>query len=255
MDNTSNQNMTNCEQCPKHCPLTDLQCARGRYFHERGGASGYGEPEGDMPGCKAPFQGRPNQGAPNQGAPGQGMPGRGMAGHGRPGHSGPFRETPGEGRRGGRPFHGHEREPFRGHGRPREGMEGDDELSGLLGRCGHYLYHRPSRGRGQGRILKILASQDEMTQKELQEALAIQPGSASEIISKLEARGLLSRERDEEDKRRMVLKITDAGRAGAEAFSGEESGDGLYAALSEEEQSTLKELLNKLLESWSAQRR
>ena len=94
-----------------------------------------------------------------------------------------------------------------------------------------------------------------MTQKELQEALAIQPGSVSEIISKLEARGLLSRERDEEDKRRMVLRITDAGRAGAEAFSGAESGNELYGALSEEEQSTLKELLKKLLESWSTQRR
>lgn len=134
-------------------------------------------------------------------------------------------------------------------------MEGDDELSGLLGRCGCYLYRRPSGGRGQGRILRILSARDEMTQRELQEALAIQPGSVSEIISKLEARGLLSRERDEDDKRRMVLRITDAGREGAKAFSGGESGNELYSALSGEEQAALKELLKKLLESWNKERR
>lgn len=90
-----------------------------------------------------------------------------------------------------------------------------------------------------------------MTQKELQEALGVQPGSASEIISKLEDRGLVSRERDEEDRRRVVLRITEAGREQAEAASCEEKGQDLYEALSVEEQDTLKALLKKLLESWN----
>ncbi len=89
-----------------------------------------------------------------------------------------------------------------------------------------------------------------MTQKELQEALGIQPGSASEILSKLEARGLVGRQRDEQDKRKVVLRITEAGRAGAQACSDEKKGRNLYEGLSSEEQESLKELLTKLLNSW-----
>lgn len=231
MNNTTNQNITNCQQCPKHCPLTDLQCGRGRRFLETmqqenmDGQERIQKPEQDRPGDRREF--RRGQGHTH---------GRGMG----------VDEAHGD-----MHFHGHEKGGFHGHGRPWEGMEGDDELSALLGRCGHHLYHRPSKGRGQGRILKILASQSEVTQKELQEALGVQPGSASEIISKLEDRGLVSRERDADDKRRVVLRITEAGRERAEASSCEEKGQDLYEALSTEEQNTLKSLLKKLLESWS----
>lgn len=57
--------------------------------------------------------------------------------------------------------------------------------------------------------------------------------------------------RDEEDRRRVVLRITEAGREQAEAASCEEKGQDLYGALSVEEQDMLKALLKKLLESWN----
>lgn len=141
----------------------------------------------------------------------------------------------------------------KGHGRfgrRLEGMEGGDGLSALLGKCGHYLYHRPYHGRGQGRILKMLSGQEEVTQKELQETLGIQAGSVSEIISKLEARGLVARERDDADKRRVLLRITEEGKKRVETDFDEGKTEDLYGVLSEEEQETLKGLLGRLLESW-----
>lgn len=86
------------------------------------------------------------------------------------------------------------------------------ELLGLIERCGHFLYHRRGGKRGQGRILKILLTEGEMTQKKLQERLGIQSGSMSEIVLKLEGNGLVYRTRDESDKRKIKLKITEAGR-------------------------------------------
>lgn len=125
-----------------------------------------------------------------------------------------------------------------------------EELTQLLGKCGHFLFHRPERGRMQEKILNILTNQKSVTQKELQEKFLVKPGSISEIISKLEDRGLLVRERDENDRRRVVLKITEKGRETASIFLNEEKGKNLYACLNKEEKETLKKLLRKLVDSW-----
>ena len=41
--------------------------------------------------------------------------------------------------------------------------------------------------------------------------LHIQPGSMSEIVTKLERKGLISRSRDTEDNRKVILSITEQG--------------------------------------------
>ncbi|HIU75307.1 MAG TPA: MarR family transcriptional regulator [Candidatus Pelethocola excrementipullorum] len=151
-------------------------------------------------------------------------------------------------------FHNEEREHIRGgqgH-RPKEFeafMEKDD-LPGLMSRCGHYLYHHPGRRRGQGKILRILSQKEEMTQKELQDILEIRPGSMSEIISKLECRGMLERIRDEKDKRKIILRITEEGKLEGSEKTRHEIEQELFRALSEEEQSGLRALLKKLLDDW-----
>lgn len=61
-----------------------------------------------------------------------------------------------------------------------------DDLYNILRACGHHLYHRFGKDMGQGRILAILSERESITQKELQEMLRIQPGSATEILTKLE---------------------------------------------------------------------
>lgn len=91
-----------------------------------------------------------------------------------------------------------------------------------------------------------------MTQKELQEILHVQPGSISEILAKLEDKGLILREKDDSDKRKSIIKLTEAGRNAKDMVSVEDNDGGLFDALSDEEQGTLKELLKKLLDSWNA---
>lgn len=126
-----------------------------------------------------------------------------------------------------------------------------DDLYSRMRSCGHYLYHRFGREMGQGRILAILSEQKSMTQKELQEILQIQPGSVSEILTKLEEKGMILRKKDEEDKRRVVLELTDAGReASAACKKQEEQRRHLFDALDESEKEQLNQLLGKLLESW-----
>lgn len=128
------------------------------------------------------------------------------------------------------------------------------ELLALIERCGHFLYHRRGGKRGQGRILKILLTEGEMTQKELQERLGIQSGSMSEIVLKLEGNGLVYRTRDESDKRKIKLRITEEGKHFFEEKHKTkiEQEKKLFSALTKEEQETLKILLTKLFEDWES---
>lgn len=127
----------------------------------------------------------------------------------------------------------------------------EERLHILLARCGQKLASSGVR-QTQGRILKILYRQGPLSQKVLQEKLAIQPGSMSEIAAKLEHRGLLCRTRDEADKRKVLLSLTDAGRQDVEDFSaqGRPYAGRRFDALSEQEKHTLCALLEKLLDSW-----
>lgn len=144
-----------------------------------------------------------------------------------------------------------------GNGKQR-GQHGQSENSELLGKmekCGHFLYHRRGGKRGQGRILKILLTEGEKTQKELQDYLEIQSGSMSEIVLKMEESGLISREKDESDRRKIKLKITEQGKMVFEEHkkANHEQEKQLFEGLNTEEQDELKQLLSKLLESWESQ--
>lgn len=234
MSNIVNRNLEHCTQCPRQCPMNDLRCGRGRKLAEEQGISLGEERSGgrevieentfDSEKPELNRHGRKN----GQSCYG----GRRGCGHDERGH---------KNHRGGRGF-------GCGTERKRWENEGENELTALLGRCGHYLYHCPWRGRGQDRILKILAGQENVTQKELQQYLEIQSGSMSEIISKLEVKGYVRRRKDEDDRRKIVLELTEEGALSVKS-RGEEKVD-LYSALSSEEQEKLKELLKKLLESW-----
>lgn len=132
-------------------------------------------------------------------------------------------------------------------------MTPQEKLRMLLIRCGQKLGSNHGERQTQGRILKILYFQGPLTQKALQEKLGIQPGSMSEIAAKLEHQGLLVREKDSADKRRILLSLTEAGRADVEQFQArkrqQHSKD--FNALTQEEQQQLSRLLEILLRSWS----
>ena len=72
--------------------------------------------------------------------------------------------------------------------------------------------HITYRGRGQDSILKILNDGNTIPQSELVKQLDMRPQSASEMLKKLEKRGLITRHQSETDKRVIDLTITDQGK-------------------------------------------
>ena len=91
-----------------------------------------------------------------------------------------------------------------------------------------------------------------MTQRELTERLGIRPGSASELVGKLERAGLITRTPSETDRRTADIALTEAGAAVKQERAGKEkSGLGeLFAVLSEEEKQALVALLERLRAAW-----
>jgi DNA-binding MarR family transcriptional regulator len=128
----------------------------------------------------------------------------------------------------------------------------NNELLRIMEQCGHFLYHRRGGKRGQVRILRLLIEHGALTQKELTEMLTLKSGSVSETVGKLEVQGFVTKQRDSEDKRRIVLAITPKGEeyyitCGRERM---ERNAQLFTALSENEKKQLAILLTTLLEDW-----
>jgi DNA-binding MarR family transcriptional regulator len=69
--------------------------------------------------------------------------------------------------------------------------------------------------RGQGRVLSLLALKPEMTQREMNAILDMSKQSLGELLGKLEAAGFIEREHSEDDKRVVVVRLTDEGKQAA----------------------------------------
>ena len=91
-----------------------------------------------------------------------------------------------------------------------------------------------------------------MTQRDLQEASCITSASLSEVVAKLEAEGLLSRERSETDRRQLTLTLTDEGRRRARDFieSRREFERRAFDCLTPAERDHLLETLDRVAERW-----
>ncbi|MBO7364403.1 MAG: winged helix-turn-helix transcriptional regulator [Lachnospiraceae bacterium] len=128
-----------------------------------------------------------------------------------------------------------------------------DSLTGLLFRVNRAMQVMPGSMRGSRRVLKLLKlAGGQLSQRELQHLLDIQPGSMSELLKKMEIQGLIVRERDGEDRRKVTVALTEKGTALAEQKHGRPDP---YAALTDEEKETLKALLSKLVASWEPARK
>lgn len=131
-------------------------------------------------------------------------------------------------------------------------MGSDEQLTALLRHCGKFMYYHSRPGMQQGIVLQMLRN-GPMTQRQLQDQLGTQPGSVSELISKLEKKHLLQRERSETDRRKVLLTLTEKGREMSQRHTGYPA-TGLYDALTESERETLAQLLSKLLLDWKERR-
>ncbi len=127
----------------------------------------------------------------------------------------------------------------------------DQEVMRRMRRCGHLMYHHYNLNGSQMRILLLLRDEP-MTQKALTEKRGIQPGSISEILTKVERAGLIEKRRSQEDRRNFVLSLTDAGRAVAEQYEQEQhqQTEWMLSPLSPEQKQQLKSLLDTLITHW-----
>jgi DNA-binding MarR family transcriptional regulator len=136
--------------------------------------------------------------------------------------------------------------------------EWQDPLLTALRDCGHFLYHRRGGHLSRFRILQELEYHESkypdepFDQKDLQERLHVQSGSISEGIGKMEAMGLVQKSRCENDKRKVSLRLTQAGRQWLEAEKDarREQDAHLFDVLTKEEKEQLLHLVTKLTDSW-----
>lgn len=122
-----------------------------------------------------------------------------------------------------------------------------------LGYFGYYLHtHWGGRNGKQHILVDLLAHDGCMTQRDLQEASCITSASLSEVVAKLEAEGLISRERSETDRRQLTLTLTDEGRRRARAFieSRREFERTAFDCLSSDEKDRLLDTLDRVAERW-----
>ena len=138
-----------------------------------------------------------------------------------------------------------------------DSMDRNNKLIWNLRDIGHTMRHI-SEGKGsQKRILITLLENTPLTQRELTEELGIQPGSASEVIGKLENAGMLTRNSSEKDRRTTNIVLTDTGRTAAEDVLSQRQKRHrqMFSCLSEAEQETLLCLLEKLNADWDTKYR
>ena len=124
------------------------------------------------------------------------------------------------------------------------------DLMELIDMAGRMAQRQPWGGpaRSQALVLSILAGRERLSQRELQQMLGIRPGSLSELLGKLEAKGCLTREKGE-DRRGNLLAITPAGREAMTEGEDAPEEDPL-SPLTAEEQDELARLLRTLLRGW-----
>ena len=113
-------------------------------------------------------------------------------------------------------------------------------------------HHGHGAEHAQEHVLVMLNSKGATSQRDLQELMHVRSASLSELLGKLERRGFIARERDEDDRRNYVITVTETGRefAGKSEDARRESAAAIFAPLDTEERRQLADLLQKLLNAW-----
>ena len=98
--------------------------------------------------------------------------------------------------------------------------------------------------RGQGRILALLKLRDGISTKDLSYLLGVRVSSLNELLAKLEKSGHITREPSEQDKRVMLVKLTEKGRNAEEPETADFGA--IFDCLSEDEQQAFGEYLDRV---------
>ncbi|KRK35424.1 MarR family winged helix-turn-helix transcriptional regulator [Loigolactobacillus bifermentans] len=110
--------------------------------------------------------------------------------------------------------------------------------------------HSRQPQQGQLRVLRLLADKGQLTNSQIVEALDIRPSSASALVNKLEERGFITRQPDENDKRILQIVLTEAGQNFLDNSHQlkDELSESLFAGLTADEQQQLTQLMAKLVQ-------
>lgn len=134
-----------------------------------------------------------------------------------------------------------------------EKVLGEERIIKDLMYCAGFLRNHTEGKGSQRRVLFFLRERGPMTQREILEEMGVRAGSLSELLSKLEAKGYVKKERSETDKRNYNVSITDSGLLALEEMHVKHQAamSDLLSDLSLEERSQLAALLKKLHTLWS----
>lgn len=104
--------------------------------------------------------------------------------------------------------------------------------------------------RGQGRILAMLKIQPEIATKELAYLLGIRQQSLNELLNKLEKNSYIERKPSENDKRVMIVHLTDKGK---QIKQPETDYQKIFDCLLPEELQQLSQYLDRIIEAFQVQ--
>lgn len=117
----------------------------------------------------------------------------------------------------------------------------------------YYMFKSEQPNSGQKRVLAVLKLEDGLTQNYLAEILALKPGSLAELLKKMEVKGYIERNTDENDKRVKRVYLTALGKKEAEKLekiSQEYDTSSFFSGLSEAEQIEVSQKLKKIANGW-----
>lgn len=127
----------------------------------------------------------------------------------------------------------------------------DVTLLHLFHQCGHML-HANGKYRGQGRLLVQLLERGTLTQRELIQLTGRRSATLSEQLDNMEKAGLITRTRNEQDRRNVDVSLTPMGLEAAKNAQNAhiQRAHALFSVLNPEEKEQFFSLLQKLQVSW-----
>ena len=138
-------------------------------------------------------------------------------------------------------------------------MTDNSELYRTFLRVSHLLRHGHGEPElmmapGQQRVLTVLARRDSLSQRDLLEEMGLARATLSELLTRLEEKGLIERTRSKADRRVVIVSLTKKGKAASKKVVSIQSdiADEAFAPLNAAQKDDMKSMLDAVLQSWGS---
>ena len=139
-------------------------------------------------------------------------------------------------------------------------MATNNELYGNLMHVSHLLRYGHGEAMlkvapGQQRALSTLRRHGSMPQRDMLATMGVSPAALSELLTKLEDKGLITREKSKEDRRVMLIALTPKGSKQAEGIAKAQDAVAaeVFGPLGTAQREQLNEVLKAILDSWESE--